>query len=227
MPQNPRNRQEFLRMQEQAMAAAREMQRRATLPVPPAAPVAVRPPVPEQKRKRARVAWGTPQQPPPPEPSGFVQPLHHHRPSQQARQTASYGRIRPQANRQPPQNGWQAPPRQHTQRFEPPRGAKQNRQGQHCRPTQQSPPPKNRAYQETPPSPPATAMPPLSELFSMLGGFENMSGRGAPKPPETAFESAPPGDDSLDSILMMVLLLLLKKENANQGLMMALMYIMM
>gem|GEM_PF-2753581 len=213
------------------MAAAREMQRRATLPAPPV-----------QKQQRARAPWsashlpGSPQQsrtsspphksPLPPEPprSDF-QPLHHRRPSQQARQNASYGRIRPQENRPPPprQNGWQAPPhaKQHgPQRQQPP-------------PSRQSPPPKNRAHREEPhppPTPPPPAMPPFSELFSMLGGFGNMGGKGAPEPSpagHTSFETAPLGDDSLDSIMMMVLLLLLKKENADQGLMMALMYIMM
>ena len=238
MPQNPRNRQEFLRMQEQAMAAAREMQRRATLPAPP---VAQANSSAEPNRQRASAPWGVPQQsrssslphmplPPPesslPEFQQFQsQPLHHHRPSQQARQNATYGRSRPQAARSPHrQNEWQPPAHQHTRRFEQ-RGAKRNQQPR--QPPRQSPP-KCKTYHEPPPSAsPPPPMPPLSELFSMLGGFGNMGGTGAPKSQPDAFETAQPGDESMDSILTMVLLLLLRKENADQGLMMALMYIMM
>ena len=68
--QAPKNRQEFLTMQQQAAAAARDMQRRATLPMPPK---------PQFRQP---------------------EPLHHRSPSQQARQAASYGRMQPQMRRQ-------------------------------------------------------------------------------------------------------------------------------
>jgi len=42
---------------------------------------------------------------------------------------------------------------------------------------------------------------------------------------QAAFESM--SGDGMDAILMMVLLLLLRKENADQGLLLALMYIML
>lgn len=60
----------------------------------------------------------------------------------------------------------------------------------------------------------------------MLGGLGEFGGA-APEasPMHAAFEGV--SGDGMDSILMMVILLLLSKENADQGLLMALMYIML
>ena len=223
MPANPKNRQEFLRMQEQAMAAAREMQRRATLPIPPRQEADPFARGGMDRNQGIRNSWGMPEQPPP-RPSFQQahqhvkvsqhvqsmpqQPLHHRTPSQQARQNASYGRIRPQIHDPPPRkSNWQKP------------GRPQQQPHQHG-------PKSGNAYREEP----AAAMPPLADIFSILGGL----GGGAPESPPTqsAFEGIPSGDEGtpfegVDSILMMVLLLLLRKENADQGLLLALMYIML
>ena len=177
--QAPRNRQEFLAMQQQAAAAARDMQRRATLPMPPVRSQGSGFRVQEERR--------------PPE------PLHHRSPSQQARQYASYGRMQPQMRRQE----WQQPRNQG-------RGQPQQRQAK-------PPPP-------APPPPPAAAsMPPLADLLGLLGGLGGLGG--APK--QESPESELGANGSMDSIMMILLLFLLQKENADQGLLLALMYIMM
>ncbi|MCL1952485.1 MAG: hypothetical protein FWF60_06615, partial [Oscillospiraceae bacterium] len=94
--QPPKNRQEFLAMQQQAAAAARDMQRRATLPMPPAG---------SQGSGGRGQGERRPQEPARPQ-FRPPEPLHHKSPSQQARQYASYGRMQPQLHRQE----WQQPP---------------------------------------------------------------------------------------------------------------------
>lgn len=211
------------------MAAARDMQRRAALPRQESRQESGN----REQGTGKRNSWGPQQQfqfyappysppppPPPPPRSSFqqFQPLHHRRPSQQARQNASYGRIRPQMH-DPPQNIWQNPSPHQSGTSHQRSGFQQRRKG----------PTKSRSVQEPPPSPPT--MPPLSELFSMLGGLGGLGSLGsagnAPEPPpmQAAFESM--SGDGMDAILMMVLLLLLRKENADQGLLLALMYIML
>ena len=61
----------------------------------------------------------------------------------------------------------------------------------------------------------------LAELFSLFGGM----GGGSKTPPHNC-ESCE-GGGSMDSVLVVLLMFLLQKEKADQGLMMALMYIMM
>jgi len=205
--QPPKNRQEFLSMQQQAAAAARDMQRRATLPMPP-------------RQMQAPPRFRQPE------------PLHHKSPSQQARQVASYGRMQPQMRRQewqaPPQTAKrpqpQSQPRETYHRREPPQYSGQPHYQSDPRFREPSPPP--------PPPPAASAMPPLAELLGMLDGLGSLGGAAHPKQesPESefgAFESTEAGQGSMDSIMILLLLFLLQKENADQGLLLALMYIMM
>jgi hypothetical protein len=63
-------------------------------------------------------------------------------------------------------------------------------------------------------------MPPLADLFALFGGLGE-----AEAPPQHGFDEVQ-GSEGIDSLLMMVILLLLKKENADQGLLLALLYIM-
>ena len=208
-------------MQQQAAAAARDMQRRATLPMPPARNQELGPP------HRAYGAAGTPdrrqearsqrQEESRPQ---FRQPepLHHKSPSQQARQYASYGRMQPQMRRQewqPPKAAQKPPPRP-----APPRNKEPPRR-------QEAP-----QYQEPPP-PPASPMPPLADLLGMLGGLGGLGGAASPKQEAAsedvfgAFAPGEGGEGGMDSIMMLLLLFLLQKESADQGLLLALMYIMM
>jgi len=209
--QAPKNRQEFLSMQQQAAAAARDMQRRATLPMPP-----------RQIQDPPRPQFRQPE------------PLHHKSPSQQARQAASYGRMQPQMRRQE----WQAPPQ--TAKRPQPQSQPQPRETYH---RHQRQPQRQNHYQEDPrfrepPSPPppppaANTMPPLADLLGMLGGLGGLGGTAAqesPAAPESAFGDFAPEagkEGGMDSILMLLLLFLLQKESADQGLLLALMYIMM
>ena len=204
-------------MQQQAAAAARDMQRRATLPMQPTQR-------PEARGKRQDQQFRQPE------------PLHHKSPSQQARQAASYGRTQPQMRRQQ----WQQPVRnqdargkkqeqnrsQPKHREQPPYGGQSRHSGQ---PHYQNDP----RFREPPPPPPATnAMPPLADLLGMLGGLGGLGGAASPKQesPESAFGAFEPseaGQGGMDSIMVLLLLFLLQKENADQGLLLALMYIMM
>ncbi|MDR3313213.1 MAG: hypothetical protein LBS96_02005 [Oscillospiraceae bacterium] len=180
---NPNNRQEFLRQQARAIDAARDMQRRATLPAPP---------------RQAAPPQRPPQQFPPqqhgrPE-SHRPDGLHHPCPGQQARYNASYGRTQPPIRRQQ-----YAPP--------PPKQAPHTNAGQKAQP--------------------------IGDLFRLFGGL------GGNAKPGAAAGASPLGDffagkqegeeaeEGMDSLLIMVLLLLLKQESADQGLLLALMYIMM
>ena len=235
------------------MAAAREMQRRATLPIPPRQESGGR----KQdtgnqssgnyssgnyssgnQSSGNRNSWDAPprfqQARPPhapqplPQPSYQhfqAQPLHHRMPSQQARQNASYGRSRPQME-YPPQghNSWQKPG-----------GTQQAQQFQRHDPNSRNAhreEPQNRNREAPPAGMPPSSPAALSELFSLLGGLGGLGGGApGPSPMQSAFENVPPGGEGaaegVDSILMMVLLLLLRKENADQGLLLALMYIML
>ena len=63
-------------------------------------------------------------------------------------------------------------------------------------------------------------MPGLAELFAMFGGMGGAGNHSAP--------CEDGGDEGgMDSILVILLMFLLKKESADQGLLLALMYIMM
>ena len=216
--QAPKNRQEFLSMQQQAAAAARDMQRRATLPMPPRQT--------QDNRPSFRQS----------------EPLHHKSPTQQARQAASYGRMQPQMRRQE----WQAPPGNQGTRgkrsepkpqFHQPQ-SRQRGQPQHRDQPQYQEDPRFREPPSPPPPPPTNAMPPLADLLGMLGGLGNLGGPGrfgdaaaqeGPAGPESVFGAGGEGNESggMDSIMILLLLFLLQKENADQGLLLALMYIMM
>ena len=214
------------------MAAARDMQRRATLPTPRREPA--------QSRRPTKTPWGMGAAgAPPPRGAGPFDPaaeLHHSKPSQQARQNASYGRIRPQGgaprpqrpppqeqkpwnahrppNAQKPGNGQrpQNEPRQTTRGSQHQRGAPDQRSG-----------PQRQDQRRAPNTAGGFGMPPISELFAMFGNMGG--GPSAPEPPPPMPEFDTVADESMDFVLMMALLLLLKKENADQGLLLALMYI--
>ena len=192
-------------MQQQAAAAARDMQRRATLPMPPRQRQEARGP----RQEESRPAYRQPE------------PLHHRSPSQQARQYASYGRMQPQLRRQE----WQQPASRQAA------GERQQGRGQ-PRQHQAKPPPRHQEPPPPPPPPPAAAsMPPLADLLGMLGGLGGFGGAAQKKEnPESVFGAFAPqegGEGGMDSILMLLLLFLLQKESADQGLLLALMYIMM
>jgi len=220
--QPPKNRQEFLSMQQQAAAAARDMQRRATLPMPPvrSQESGFRSQGERRQQEAARPSFRQPE------------PLHHRSPSQQARQVASYGRMQPQMRRQE----WQAPPKHQEARDRSQFHQPQSRHREHSQYRSQPHYQENPRFREPPPPPPpppaANAMPPFADLLRMLGGLGSLGGAASPKQesPESefgAFESNEAGQGSMDSIMMLLLLLLLQKENADQGLLLALMYIMM
>lgn len=209
-------------MQARAAAAARDMQRRATLPVQDAGSR-------KQEGRRKQGTQETPWQSAKPaaaakqEAPVFLppEPLHHKSPSQQARQQASYGRMRPQLRRQ----DWQPPPQvKRSHQHRPPAAAAPK--------PKPSPNPNPKPSQKQPP-PAASSMPPLADLLSLLRGT---GAAGQAQPPKQdfnlggMFEAFSPGDSgsesSADSILMMLLLMLLQKENADQGLLLALLYIM-
>ncbi|MDR1927446.1 MAG: hypothetical protein LBQ33_02260 [Oscillospiraceae bacterium] len=189
------SRQDFLRMQQQAIATAREMQRRATLP----------PPMPQQQAAGRQPYFSQPK------PSGKPQGMHHQVPSQQARQRACYGRTQSggSGSRQDP---WQRP--------QP--GWENRRQCNSGQPGGQN----RQQKREAPPSMPS--MPQLFELFGKLGGG---AAQEKSDPIRDAFShmgsGSAPTEESMDSMLIMMLLLMLRQENADQGLLLALMYIMM
>jgi len=198
--QQPRNRQEFLALQEQAVAAARDMQRRATLPVPRQAAAQA---AGDRRQGAGEQPWFR-QAPPQPKPSPKQPPrrpegMHHPRPE-------GMHHPRPGRRKEPP--GYTpfkpvAPP--------PP------------------PPPPPEASHTPPPS--GIPSPPLSQLFQLFGNLGGgATGKQEPhasqEPPASA-PGEPPQGDGMDSILTLLLLFLLKKENADQGLLMALMYILM
>ena len=191
--QQPGNRQEFLRMQAQAAAEARDMQRRATLPVPSR----------EGSGKRQEAAVPPSRQTP-----------------QQPRRAANQYRIRPQQQRQEAGDRKQEAGYTAFKPYQPPK------------PEPPPPPPKPRQAPPPPPKPgppPPPASPPLSDLFRLFGNLGGGNAANQQAPPQA--HTAPPGDapagDGMDSILPLLLMLLLKKENADQGLLMALMYILM
>ena len=72
-------------------------------------------------------------------------------------------------------------------------------------------------------------MPPLADLLGMLGGLGGLGGAASSKQePGESFEPGKGAESGgMDSIMMLLLLFLLQKENADQGLLLALMYIMM
>jgi len=178
MPQQPRNRQEFMRMQEQAVAAARDM----------------------QKRTRFSDQELMPKPQSPPQRPKFNQPrcggMHHKTPNRKPK-------FRAQGSGQ---QQWQ----------EPARNCKRQRYYQPPPPEPPPPPP--------PSPPPPSPAPGLSELFTLFGGM----GGGSNTPPQNCEScEGKDGDGSMDSVLVILLMFLLQKEKADQGLMMALMYIMM
>ena len=217
--QQPRNRQEFMRMQEQAVAAARAAQRKSRFPEQARAP---KPVAPAQKPRRH-------------------DGMHHKSPRRNQTRNAPWQEA-PKVKREEPnrrQQFWQEPPpqepksRRQEQKFQPPPGknhrAGNRNQGQNrnqgCRRQEQG---RDRAQppsqQTAPPPPPAQQQAPgLTELFSMFGGMGEKPGARAKTRDCDGF-----GDEgSMDSVLVILLMFLLQKEKADQGLMMALMYIMM
>ncbi|MDR2647937.1 MAG: hypothetical protein LBB67_07440 [Oscillospiraceae bacterium] len=145
--QNPINRQEFLRQQERAIAAARDAQRRATLPHPP---------------RNTETPKPMPRNPKP-----------------------------------DPEIPKPKPPRPQEPKFDPPRQS-------------------------------------MPDLASLLGAFAapQKPPRGAAPGPSVGkmFDSinqSAPTEEGIDSLMLMMVMLMLKQENADQGLLLALMYIMM
>ncbi len=220
--QTPRNRQEFLAMQQQAASAARDMQRRATLPMPSQGSIrnqemGIRNQDAGYTEKRQSGWDKRPAFYDPPKPAARPEPLHHKPPSQKARQNASYSRTQPPIHNQE----WQQPKPAQQQRRQEPQRNKDPHHRQQQPPRYQEPPP------PSPPPPPQNNMPPLGDILSLLSGF---GAKAQPKQQSNAFEPCESNDAAeggMDSIMMILLLFLLQKENADQGLLMALMYIMM
>jgi len=184
--QQPRNRQEFMRMQEQAVAAARDMQKRAQFKSPEPTPKA-----PVQRPKFREQS------------TGRRDGIHHKTPNRN-----QGPRFRAQGNVQQAQ--WQQPSKH--------RNCKRQSYYQPPQPPPPEPPP--------PPSPPVQTppfAPGLSELFTLFGGM----GGGNKTPPHNCESCDSADGGSMDSVLVILLMFLLQKEKADQGLMMALMYIMM
>lgn len=196
-PNSPYDRQDFLLEQERAIHAAREMQRRATLPVPPKPQQKqFQPPPPPPRFQQPKYQYTPPTPPTPPPPPQRPECIRHPCPGQQARRDASYDRTQP-------------PIRRHSgnERAGPP-----------------------------PPPPKQTAQPNMADIFKLFSG---LGGSGGSQNDNNAAKGTPLGDffadksegegvsEGMDSLLIMVMLLLLRQENADQGLLLALMYIMM
>jgi len=207
--QQPRNRQEFMRMQQQAVAAAKDMQKR--------------------NRFREQETWGKEQRQPPGKSGRESENLHHNVPQFRNQGTRQRGdgfhhnvpkgpifqEYRPQF-KNPGQAGRQQPPN----RSQRPSFHNQGRRRQN-----QAPPPhrKQQAFHAPPPSPPPPPAPGLADLFAMFGNMGGKAGKSA----DCSHSREPSNEGGMDSILVILLMFLLQKEGADQGLMMALMYIMM
>ncbi|MCL2107066.1 MAG: hypothetical protein FWH26_08440 [Oscillospiraceae bacterium] len=208
------NEQEFLRLQEQAVMAAREMQRRAALPLDTPKKqqtAAAQRQKPQGERQKSAAA--------PKSHARAVDGLHHACPSQQARHQASYGRTQPPLRNQESGFAWR----------EADTGAGATAGGPAKR-NQAAQSQNRQKANENRQSAPPPMIPDMLRILGQLGGTASKTAKPPNEPASGIFSALPeaePSEAGMDLLLVIMMLLMLQQENADQGLLLALMYIMM